>query len=390
MRPSAIVVCPVLPHPPVSGGRKRTLRMLEALERAGGHPHLLTDDASDAAGAEQLRDRGWTVEVIPEPPPSIPARVAQHAARRPSPLLHGVTARLDALVAGGAAMVQLEHTQSAYHLPQGLPVVLSLHNLDSSRLLTEARGRRPGTWDWARMHNMARATRAVERRAFPRVTCAVCVSAADAAAAAAAGAHTLVARNGVDDDLFDVAPPPEAPRAAFMGDFGYAPNRRGLSRFLAEGWPACRRALPDATLAIAGPGLTPRTAAGLAVPGVELHGLVPDVAAFLGAARAVVVPIWEGGGVRLKVLEALAAGRPVVSTALGVDGIGVRDGREGLLSEHPATLGALLAGVLAPGDGAAAMGGRGRALAEPLRWRLALAPLEDAYRGWLAARNSAS
>ena len=69
--------------------------------------------------------------------------------------------------------------------------------------------------------------------------------------------------------------------------------------------------------------------------GVDVLGLVADLPATLAAARVVVVPIWEGGGTRLKVLEALAAGRAVVSTALGASGIGFQDGRHGLLAETP-------------------------------------------------------
>ena len=72
------------------------------------------------------------------------------------------------------------------------------------------------------------------------------------------------------------------------------------------------------------------------VEGVEVLGLVADLPGALAAARAVIVPIWEGGGTRLKVLEALAAGRPVVGTSLGVGGVGFEDGRHGLLGERPA------------------------------------------------------
>ena len=79
----------------------------------------------------------------------------------------------------------------------------------------------------------------------------------------------------------------------------------------------------------------------------EELGLVEDLPAVLAAARAVVVPIWEGGGTRLKVLEALAAGRAVVSTPLGAEGIGFEDGRHGLLASTAEELGAALATVLA-------------------------------------------
>jgi glycosyltransferase involved in cell wall biosynthesis len=380
----ALVVCPVLPYPPVTGGQKRTLRLLEAIERAGGSPHVLTADDGDTGAAEALRARGWAVDVVHEAPPTARRRIRQHLERRPSPYLAGVAARIREL-APGSALVQLEHTQSAYYAAAGVPTVLSLHNLDSRLLERVARSRTPGTPAWARDWNRALATRATERRAFPHADLVVCVSREDAGAAAAAGARTLLAPNGVDPEFFAVGPAAAAPRAAFFGAFGYEPNARGLERFLARGWPEVRRLVPDATLAIAGAGLDPARFGGH--DGVEMLGLVDDVAELLAGAAAVVVPVWEGGGTRLKVLEALAAARPVASTAVGVEGIGVTDGREALLADDPRELGAALARLLSEGEAAARMGAAGRALAEPYRWERALADLEHAYRGYLNDRR---
>jgi polysaccharide biosynthesis protein PslH len=380
----ALVVCPVLPHPPVTGGQKRTLRLIEAIARAGGRPHLLTADDRDPRAAEALRARGWAVELVPEPPPSARRRIRQHLERRPSPYLTGVAARIRSL-APGSALLQLEHTQSAYYAVAGVPTVLSLHNLDSRLLERVARTRTPGTPAWARDWNRALATRTTERRAFPHADLVVCVSREDAEAAAAAGARTLLAPNGVDPELFAVRPAGAAPRAAFFGTFGYEPNARGLQRFLADGWPEVRRRVPDARLAVAGAGLEPARFG--AHQGVEMLGLVEDVAELLAGAAAVVVPVWEGGGTRLKVLEALAAARPVASTTVGVEGIGVAEGREALLADDPKALGAALARLLSDPGTAAEMGAAGRKLAEPYRWERALADLERVYRGYLDTRR---
>jgi glycosyltransferase involved in cell wall biosynthesis len=103
----------------------------------------------------------------------------------------------------------------------------------------------------------------------------------------------------------------------------------------------------------------------------------------LTASSAVVAPIWEGGGVRLKVLEAMAAGRALVSTPFGVEGSGARDGREALLADDPAVLGRHLATVLVDRDRSGALAAAGRALAEQQRWSRTLAPAMAAYRSWL-------
>jgi glycosyltransferase involved in cell wall biosynthesis len=341
----AIVISPLLPEPPVTGGQKRTLRLLEAMERSGLTPHILT---ADLGATERLRDRGWEVEVLPEPAPDLLDRVRQHLARLPSPYLRGVGARLTEL-APQAALVQFEHTQSAYYpVPKGVPSVLSLHNIDSAMTTQRLR---------------AAEFRAVERRAYPRMDRVLCVSEADAAVVRAGGGQALLAPNGVDDAFFDVTGPGEG--ALFFGAMDYEPNRRGLERFLAEGWPVVQRALPGARLQVAGPG-SERFEGGL--------GVVEDLPALLATVRAVIVPIWEGGGTRLKVLEALAAGRAVVSTPLGAEGIGFEHGRHGVLASTPQELGAALAAVLA---GSTSFDGR--ALAERFRWPDALAAASEFY-----------
>ena len=387
--PRAIVVCPVLPHPPVTGGQKRTLRLLEALERAGARPYLLSADDASPEAAETLRARGWGVEVVPEPPPGARARLAQHLAARPSPYLHGVAARLERLQAEGAVLVQLEHTQSAYYRgAPGIPTVLSLHNLDSRLLAQGARALRPGSPGWLRAWSRARATRSVERAAFPRADRVVCVSAADAHAAARRGANVLLAPNGVDDAFFAVPAAPGAEQALFFGHFGYEPNRRGIERFVSEGWPDVLRRRPQATLAVAGGGMEPALRRRLEeVPGVRVLGLVDDLNVLHAGARAVIVPLWVGGGTRLKVLEALAAARPVVGTAVGVEGVGFTPEVHGLVGETPAALAAGVARLLADPAGAAALGAAGRDLAEQFRWPRALAGLEAAYRGWIRAAS---
>lgn len=377
----AIVVCPVLPHPPVSGGQKRTLRLLEAAERAGAKPHLLTADLGDA---EPLRARGWTVEQIAEPAPRLRERVAQHTAPRPSPYLHGVARRLEALQAGGAAWVQFEHTQSAYYpVAPWIPGVLSLHNLDSQLFARAAARERTGSAEWLRMRQRARATRAVEGIALWRAHTVICVSPEDARAVSHGRARVVLAPNGVDAEFYDVAGE-GGEQVVFFGHLGYAPNRDGLQRFLAEGWPELRRRRPEATLAVAGAGpqewLQGRE-------GVRALGIVDDLPALLGASRALVVPLWVGGGTRLKALEGLAAARPVVSTAIGVEGIGFRPGEHGLVAEHPRGLADLLAELLADPAEARRLGAAGRELAEGFRWPRALAGLERTYAEWVLAAH---
>ena len=118
-------------------------------------------------------------------------------------------------------------------------------------------------------------------------------------------------------------------RLAFLtaAHFGYGPNVRGVARFLREEWPRWRRKVPGLEYRLAGGGLPPRLARRWArVPGVRVLGFVADLDAEYEACRAVVCPVYEGGGTNIKVLEAMARDRPVVAPAFARRGIGPRAG----------------------------------------------------------------
>jgi glycosyltransferase involved in cell wall biosynthesis len=380
----AAVICPVLPYPPVGGGHKRTLRLLEAMKRVEVTPQIVTTDGSRPDGVAELRDRGWSVDVVEDAAVTARARLRQHLARRPSPYIPAVAARVRQLVAEGSAFVQVEHTQSAYYERDfaGTPWVLSLHNVDSELMQSVAREERPLTLSWLRASSRWRSLRAVERRAVPRADAVLCVSEADAAAFTRHAREVVVAGNGVDDAFFAV--PAELPgeeRILFFGQYDYQPNAQGIARFVSEGWPIVAAARPAARLRLAGKGmgdalrrLVQRSER------VEAIGFVEDLAAELAASRLVLVPIWSGGGTRLKVLESLAAARPVVGTPLGVERIGFEAGRHGLVADTAAELGRAAVELLEQDARATSLAEEGRRLADRFRWTRTTAPAERLYR----------
>lgn len=386
--PRALVICPVVPYPPVSGGQKRTLRLLEAAQRAGAAPHLLCS-ASPAGqrGAEELRARGWRVDLLAEGRPSAAGRARQHVARRPSPYLDTVATRLRDQRDDPPAFVQAEHVLSAYY-ERDHPSrrwALSAHNVDSEMLASVARARRPLARDWVRAWNRALATRTVERRVSARADAVLCTSQSDAAYFEALGARVVLAPNGVDEELLDV--PAELPAGEivlFFGRLDHAPNAIGLERFLRTGWPRVLASRPAASLRIVGGGLQPRLERALAAtPRTTAVGVVDDIAAELAAARLVIVPVWQGGGTRTKVMEALAAARPVVGASLGVAGIGFVSGRHGLIDDDPGGLADATSALLGDAHRATTLGREGRAHVGKLVWRRTLADAEALYAQWV-------
>src|SRR5207249_9321009 len=105
--------------------------------------------------------------------------------------------------------------------------------------------------------------------------------------------------------------------------------------FVQEAWPLIRRARPQARFRIVGRN-PPRNVRRLErVEGVEVVGTVPDVRPYLAAASVVVVPLLVGGGTRIKIFEAMAMGKAVVSTRIGAEGLPVNSGEHLLLADSP-------------------------------------------------------
>lgn len=202
--------------------------------------------------------------------------------------------------------------------------------------------------------------------------------------------RVCVAPNGTDVDAVAMsAIPASSSDLVFVGTMSYEPNEEGVLYFSKEVWPQIRQAMPEARFWIVGkdPSLrVQRLARG--EDGIVVTGAVPDVRPFLERAAAVVVPLRSGGGTRLKILEAMAAGRPVVSTAIGIEGIEAKPGRHYLLADGPEELSHACVVLLRDREKARAMAAEGRALVEErYDWRVALRCLTECYAKLADART---
>ena len=144
-----------------------------------------------------------------------------------------------------------------------------------------------------------------------------------AALTAVPEANVRVLENGVSDEQLRPSPIPCAPRAYFVGMLDYRPNYEGLHWLATHVWPLVAREVPNAELLVAGSRALPAAVleALRAHSGITFLGEVESVAAVQRDARVALVPILSGGGTRLKLLEAAAGGRAVVTTPIGAEGL---------------------------------------------------------------------
>jgi glycosyltransferase involved in cell wall biosynthesis len=149
-------------------------------------------------------------------------------------------------------------------------------------------------------------------------------------------AHIFVIENGVDTAFYSgVGVRDESParRIVFVGSMDYHANIDGAVNFAREVWPRLRERRPELVFTIVGKDPTPEVRDLAQIPGIEVTGTVDDVRPFYREAIAAVVPLNVGGGSRLKILEAMAAGVPVVSTTLGAEGLEVQHDENILIAD---------------------------------------------------------
>lgn len=147
---------------------------------------------------------------------------------------------------------------------------------------------------------------------------------------------------------------------SFLGSLDWRPNLEAVTWFLESVWPLVRRSVPEARFHVGGSNPPGDLAGRLQADGVRFLGHVPDARDFLASGAAMVVPLLSGGGMRVKILETMALGVPVVSTRLGASGIGATEGTETLLADGPEALAGACVSLLLDRERAVTIGRAGR------------------------------
>jgi glycosyltransferase involved in cell wall biosynthesis len=338
----------LFPHD--TGGKIRVLNLLRHLARWHEIVYLCNLRPGDEAYLPQMKALGLRVEGVPKqdsrrrsaryygeavvnlfsPQPFTVARNFDRALKARAAALVG-TGAFDLMICDGVQM-----TPHFVDLP--VPKILFQHNVEA-RLL-ERHAQHDPTWlrrrymaaqhskmcrfeaDYGARFDAVIAVSELDRQAFERDYSWRQVRAIDTA---------------VDLDYFQPAGRPEqADRVVFVGSMDWLPNQDGVRFFLEEVWPRIRARRPTATFQVVGRDPPAKLCRFSGSDGIEIAGTVPDVRPYLEEAAVVVVPILVGGGTRLKIYEAMAMGKAVVSTTIGAEGLVYTPGQHLLVADEPA------------------------------------------------------
>jgi len=172
--------------------------------------------------------------------------------------------------------------------------------------------------------------------------------------------------NGVDTTTFIQCDPAReiAHRIIFTGSMDYYPNINAVLYFARRSWPLIRSQIPGATWQIVGKDPPSEVKALAGLSGITVTGTVPDVTSYLASAEVAIAPLQIGSGTRLKILEALAMRKAVVSTSLGCEGLSVTSGKHLIVADQAQVFAQAVIDLMQNAEKRKALGDAGRILVE--------------------------
>ncbi len=379
-----LVLTAALPFPPVWGAAIRNYQFLRHLASRHRVWLLTYVRPGDAAGIAGLEAAGVTVRAVADP--GTGKRMAQLRSLFSTRSYLGgwlhhaaMQHEIDRLLAEediDVVLVEGSHL-ARFRFGGRIPVVLDEHNVEYEVLERTFRSERSPLrrgFAWLEYVKFRRE----ERAAWRAASWIVVTSERERDLIRRAGCVTpsTSVPNGVDLEYLAPCPGSEPDRLLFTGRISYRPNTDAVLHFVRRVLPLIRLRRPEASLTVVGAG-APVEVRRLAGPRVELTGAVADVRPYWRRSAVVVAPIRFGGGTRLKIVEAMAMGRPVVSTSLGCEGLEVTPGEHLLVADSPPDFADAVVRLLEDAELREELGRRGRQLVEArYDWRRLSAGLE--------------
>lgn len=399
-----LFLSPRQPLPARSGAKLREYHFLRALGQAGEVSYLYFSDPGASPLTKTDLPFCRAVAAVPKPPVYGMAKTLQGVAGRwPLPILNYTSAAMSTEVARMLQQGQYDilHLDSIHMIRYAMQVaqcsknpprvIYNWHNIES-----EAMRRFSGTTASLPKRLYAQLTasklehceRQILREAYGHIVCSA--REREQLLQQAPTARITVVENGVDTAYFagGGSVPGAVRRIVFVGAMDYFPNSDAATFFAANIWPQVRARLGAVELTIVGSNPGPAVLALGQLPGITVTGMVPDVRPWYHGAFAAIVPLRTGAGTRLKILEAMAAGVPVISTPLGAEGLEVRHGGNILLAE-PENTQAWVEGIALLAESEEQRARLSQAALQVVRgtydWEILGAKLRSTYEGWLSS-----
>jgi sugar transferase (PEP-CTERM/EpsH1 system associated) len=401
----------IVPYPPHGGVLQRGYHLLRELGREASvnllafvHPDALPTDATLDDSRTALQKFCESVEYFPLWPKISPVhRVAALAAgacssspfsvlahrsglyqRRVSEILK--TERIDVIHVDTIALSQF--------VPQECrtPVVLTHHNIESQLMERRASVEKGALAKWY-LRRETDKLKSYEATLVRRYDVNIVVSRQDEETLLhmAPGLRTMIVPNGVDVEYFTLDPEQEGPALIYTGGMNMFANRDAVLFFLNDIWPLIREQEASVRFFAVGQD-PPKELKDFAArdPRVVITGYVTDIRPLVRKSSVYVVPLRVGGGTRLKVLDAMAMGKAMVSTSIGCEGIDLRPGEHLVLADTPEEFAKETVALLADKARRLRLGRAARSLVEErYSWRIIGQKLFDAYREAMATRRGA-
>jgi sugar transferase (PEP-CTERM/EpsH1 system associated) len=380
------------------GGKLRTWHLMRHLARHHEITYVaFNEPGQPAADVEGMREVAARVETITrsEPTKGTLRFYADAAMHLVDPLPYAVgkyrsaeyRRRLETLLAEqNFDVIVCDFLFPAVNLPKHLPcpTVMFTHNVESEIWRRHAETRR-GVVGRLLYGAQYRRMLRYEGRALARFDGVLAVSDADRKTfsrlypgAISGPAHVI--QTGVDTDYFAPAPSePESREVVFTGSMDWLPNEDAMLFFCREVLPLIRSEEPGMKVTIVGRTPTAAVKKLADEAGVRVTGRVDDVRPYMKDAAVYIVPLRIGGGTRLKIFEAMAMGKAVVSTTVGAEGLPVTDGEHVILADDPATFARAVVHLMRDVERRRRIEAAARALVvERYDWSAVAGELEDA------------
>jgi glycosyltransferase involved in cell wall biosynthesis len=388
-----LLVFPFLPYPPDDGGKIGFFNPIKYLARKHEVSVVcLTDSSDKESSIEELRRNCYELRTCQRPAWRDPYRLLKGMVLRPpgsaAKYWHAAAGELirETIVARPPDIVEFHHLNTAIYrsFAGALPTVLREHNVEFK--VWERHGENATSWV---ERSYARVTAPRVRRYEAEIALHFdrCLVVSDADAAHLRGispeARVEVIPSGVDTEYF--YPFPHAEEEPFSmtltGSFEWKPKQQSLNALLTQVFPRIKARVPEAKLYVVGKGI-PEWLRRVAheTPGVRIEGAVPDVRPYIAKSALLINYLESGGGIALKVLEAMAMRKPVLSNSLGCEGIPMRHGRDFFVADGSAEFAAAASSLIGDPALRSSLAEAGyRRVLESYSWDVIAVRLQDCY-----------